>query len=72
MIDFIGFIKGWAIKVALVIDSKGYLRIKLFYSLKTESNFPEILKLVEAIKIVDKQSKRQNGLQTVKFSNSIE
>jgi peroxiredoxin (alkyl hydroperoxide reductase subunit C) len=58
--------KGGSVKGVFVIDPKGYLRIKLFYSLKTERDFTEILKLVDALQIADKQSKHKNGLQAVK------
>jgi len=58
--------KGGAVKGVFVIDPKGYLRIKLFYSLKTERDFTEILKLVDALQIADMHSKHKNGLQAVK------
>ena len=58
--------KGGSVKGVFVIDPKGYLRIKLFYSLKTERDCTEILKLVDALQIADKQSKHKNGLQAVK------
>jgi len=58
--------KGGSAKGVFVIDPKGYLRIKLFYSLKTERDFTEILKLVDALQIADRQSKHKNGLQALK------
>ena len=58
--------KGGAAKGVFVIDPKGYLRIKLFFSLKTERDFTEILKLVDALQNADKQSKHKNSLQALK------
>jgi len=58
--------RGGATKGVFVIDPKGYLRIKLFYSPKTERDFTEILKLVDALQIADKQSKHKNSLQALK------
>ena len=57
---------GGSAKGVFVIDPKGYLRIKLFYSLKTERDFTEILKLVDALQSADRQSKHKNSLQAVK------
>ena len=58
--------KGGAAKGVFVIDPKGYLRIKLFYSLKTERDFTEILKLVDALQTADRHSKHKNSLQALK------
>ena len=58
--------KGGAVKGVFVIDPKGYLRIKLFCSLKTERDFSEILKLIDALQVADKLSKHKNGLLAAK------
>lgn len=57
--------KSGSAKGVFVIDPKGYLRIKLFFSLETIRDFTEILKLVDALQIADKQSKHKNGLQAI-------
>jgi peroxiredoxin 2/4 len=59
--------KGGTVKGIFVIDPKGYLRIKLFCSLKTERDFTEILKLVDALQIADKHSRHKNGLQALRL-----
>ncbi len=53
--------KSGAVKGVFVIDPKGYLRIKLFFPLKTERDFAEILKLVDALQIADKHSKHKKA-----------
>jgi peroxiredoxin (alkyl hydroperoxide reductase subunit C) len=61
--------KGGAVKGVFVIDPKGYLRIKLFCSLKTERDFSEILQLIDALQVADKLSKHKNGLLAAKVLN---
>ena len=46
-------------KGVFVIDPKGYLRMKLMFSLESERNFTEILKLVDVLQVADKQSKKK-------------
>lgn len=60
---------GGAVKGVFVIDPKGYLRIKLFCSLKTERDFSEILQLIDALQVADKLSKHKNGLLAAKVLN---
>ncbi len=46
------------VKGVFVIDPKGYLRMKLLFSLNSERDFTEILKLVDVLQIADAQSKK--------------
>ena len=66
---------GAPVKGVFVIDPKGSLRMKLFFSLETERNFTEILKLVDALQIADRQSKQKKqraGLRGFKIKwNSL-
>ena len=67
---------GLPVKGVFVIDPKGYLRMKLFFPLETERNFTEILKLVDALQIADRQNKQKKqraGLRgfKVKWSSLI-
>ncbi len=54
------------VKGVFVTDPKGILRIKLFHSLKTERNFYEILKLVDALQDAEKQRSQQPDLDIVR------
>ena len=46
-------------KGIFVIDPKGNLRMKLFFSMNAERDFPEILKLVDALQDAEKQGKQK-------------
>jgi peroxiredoxin (alkyl hydroperoxide reductase subunit C) len=61
--------KGASVKGVFVIDPKGYLRMKMFLPRGTDRDFMEILKLVDALQIADKQSKKKKGLQAVRVLN---
>ena len=49
-----------SVKGVFVIDPQSHLRMKLFFSMDTERNFTEILKLVDALQDAEKQSKQKN------------
>jgi peroxiredoxin (alkyl hydroperoxide reductase subunit C) len=46
-------------KGVFVIDSKGYLRMKLLFPLEAERNFSEILKVVDALQSADRQGRKK-------------
>jgi peroxiredoxin 2/4 len=53
-------------KGVFVIDPAGNLRMKLFFPMETERDFTEILKLVDALQIADKQNKQKKQSAKVK------
>jgi peroxiredoxin 2/4 len=48
-------------KGVFVIDPKGHLRMKLYFSQEAERDFMDILKLIDALQAADKQSKQKNS-----------
>jgi peroxiredoxin (alkyl hydroperoxide reductase subunit C) len=49
--------KDSSVKGVFVIDPKSNLRVKLFFPMDTERDFMEILKLVDALQVAEKQNK---------------
>jgi peroxiredoxin 2/4 len=47
-------------KGVFVIDPSGNLRMKLFFPVANERDFSEILKLVDALQVADKQNSKKN------------
>ncbi|RPI37494.1 MAG: hypothetical protein EHM54_03045 [Nitrospiraceae bacterium] len=55
-----------SVKGVFVIDPKSNLRMKLFFPIDTERDFMEILKLVDALQVAEKQNKQKKQTAGIK------